>query len=246
MNWINRKIVPVTGKAGRRNMRYVLLIGLAAAGFLLSATFVAASTRSNAPIDDATRDYWQEAHRLTQDQVRLLDRVERSATTPEATRLKTISGQILLHTSAVERFLKSNYPESDFLCLSSSELGEVAGTDGASLEQVQVYCALHRSTRDLMTMRSQFDRQARLMTAPVATASVTPPLNPRTMKKPLAPSVLNSPAGTVAARREVLSLVQSVRQQLAQVQPAFPEALRISIAPSLSNFSPRSADSRSR
>lgn len=225
-------------------MRYVLLIGLAAAGLLLSATFVGASTRSNAPIEDATRDYWREAHRLTQDQVRLLDRAERSATTPEAIRLKTISGQIFLHTFAVERFLKSNYPNPDFLCSPPSELGEVAGTDGASLEQVQVYCALHRSTRDFMIMRSQFDRQARLMTAPGATARGTQ--TPQMMKKVRSSSALTPPTGTVVAKHEVLSLVQSARQRLAQVQPAFPEALRLSIVPSPANFSPQSADSRSR
>ncbi|MCY6489591.1 hypothetical protein [Leptolyngbya sp. GGD] len=233
-------------KAGRRNMRYVLLIGLASAGFLLSAPFAGASTRSNAPIEDATRDYWREAHRLTQDQVRLLDRVERSAATPEATRLKTIGGQILLHISAVERFLKSNYPKPDFLCSPPSELGEVAGTDGASLEQVQVYCALHQSTHDFTTMRSQVDRQAKLMSAPVVTAKVTQPLNPRTMKTGLSPSAPSPSTGSVTTKGEVLSLVHSSRQRLAQVQPAFPEALQFSIVPSPANFSPQSADSRSR
>jgi hypothetical protein len=217
-------------------MHRVLLTGLVATGFLIGATLVGASTRSNAPVDDATREYWNEAHRLTIDQARLLDRIERS-TPPEATRLRTLGGQILLHTSSVDRFLKSNYPDPQMLCSPPNGLGEVAGTDGASLEQVQVYCSLYRSTRDLMTVRTRFDRQARLITTPVA-------VQHRATKK--ASLAANPQAGILASSREVLILVDASRQRLAQMQPSFPEALRISFEPRIPNLPSRSADSRSR
>lgn len=230
-----------------RNMRRVLLTGLAAAGFLIGATLVGASTRSNAPVDDATREYWNEAHRLTLDQSRLLDRIERSATLPEATRLKTMSGQIFLHTSAVDRFLKSNYPDPQMLCFPPSGLGEVAGTDGASLEQVQVYCSLYRSTRDLLTVRSQFARQARLLVTPVVAAqSLHHQATKKTTPINLYQPPTNAQTGITASSREVLILVESSRQRLAQMQPSFPEALRISIEPSVPTLPTQSADLRSR
>lgn len=226
-------------------MRCVLLTGLAAAGVIFGTTFVGASTRSTAPIDEATRDYWRAAQRLTQDQARLLDRVERAAKTPEANRLKTLNGQIFLHTSAVDRFLKTNYSEPALLCSPPSGLGQVAGTDGATLEQVQVYCSLHRSTRDFMTMRWRLDQQAKLLTAPVSTVEVKPTQNRRTTRKSIYQPPINRQAIITASSREVLILVEASRRRLAQMQPSFPEAMRTSIAPSLPALPRQSADSRS-
>ncbi|MBW4442221.1 MAG: hypothetical protein KME10_13485 [Plectolyngbya sp. WJT66-NPBG17] len=205
-------------------MRRFFLTGLALVGCLLGSTVVRASTRSNAPVDDAAHTYWLEAHNLIQEQVRLLDRVEQSTEKPELSRLKTLSGQVLLHTSAVNRFLKSNYPEPKLLCMPPAGLGEVAGTDGATLEQVQAYCSLYRSTRDLTTMKSRLDQQARLMT--IETSRIKPVQ--QTARKKIVP--VNVAAAVNVSSRDVLVLVQSSRQRLAQMQPAFPEALRISEA----------------
>ncbi|MER3434401.1 MAG: hypothetical protein C4288_13475 [Leptolyngbya sp. ERB_1_1] len=220
-------------------MRRFFVAGLVLAGCLLGSTAVRASTGPSALTDDPSRAYWREAHNLTQEQVRLLDRVEQASQKPktqplEIKRLRTLSGQILLYTSAVDRFLKFNYPDSALLCSPPAGLGEFAGTDGASLEQVQVYCSLYRSTQDLMAMRTRIDYQARL-------------LNPNqpdhhTSSQAIAPA--NAAAGVRASSREVLGLVQSSRQRLAQAQPAFPEALRISISQSTPTVPAQSADLR--
>lgn len=213
-------------------------------GVVLGTTLASASTRSNAPVDDATRDYWREAQSLTQEQVTLLDRVERAAKTPEANRLTTLTGQIFLHAAAVDRFLKTNYPESDLLCSPSSEPGEVAGTDSATLEQVQVYCSFYRSTRDLMALRSRLAQQAKLISTvgakPAQNYQTAEPIYQASARLAQAPS--DQPAGITASSREVLSLIESSRQRLSEMQPAFPEALRTSI-PDLSG---QSADLRSR
>lgn len=202
----------------KQEMRQFFSVGMALVAGLFSSTMVMAGTQPNLPVDEAARSYWLTAHNLTQEQVRLLDRLEQSTQKPEAERLKTLSGQVLLYTSSVDRFLKSNYPESDLLCSPPAELGEFAGTDGATLEQVQVYCSLYRSTRDLATVRTRLNHQAKLM---IESGGRQPDRQATT--KPVNVSTVS------VSSRDILVLVQSTRQRLAQVQPAFPQDLRISI-----------------
>lgn len=192
-------------------MRRFFWIGLTVVAGLFGSTIVTATTRSNSPIDEAARSYWLAAQNLTKAQVTLLDRLEQSTQNPDAKRISTLSGQVLLYTSSVDRFLKSNYPEPELLCSPPAGLGEVVGTDSATLEQVQVYCALYRSTRDLSTVRTRLTHQASL-------------LNTGGGRNPV-----NVPAAVTVSSRDVRVLVESSRQRLAQMQPAFPQDLRISI-----------------
>ncbi|MBE9009304.1 hypothetical protein IQ250_03705 [Pseudanabaenaceae cyanobacterium LEGE 13415] len=203
-------------------MRRFFWAGLALVTGLVSSTIVTASTRSSSQIDEATRSYWLAAHNLTKEQVTLLDRLERSTQKPDVKRLRTLSGQVLLYTSSVDRFLKYNYPEPELLCSPTAGLGEVAGTDSATLEQVQVYCSLYRSTRELLTIRTRLNHQATLLNAGTGSGGRKP--TRQATKKPV-----NAPAAVNVSRRDVLVLVESSRQRLAQIQPAFPEDLRISV-----------------
>ncbi|BAU14061.1 hypothetical protein LEP3755_46060 [Leptolyngbya sp. NIES-3755] len=201
-------------------MRRFFWTGLALVAGLLGSTIVTASTRSNSQIDEATRSYWLAAHNLTKEQVTLLERLERSTQKPEAKRLRTLGGQVLLYTSSVDRFLKSNYPEPELLCSPPPGLGEIAGTDSATLEQVQVYCSLYRSTRELSTIKTRLDHQAKLL----ASGSGGRKPTRQATKKPV-----NIPAAVNVSSRDVLVLVESSRKRVAQMQPAFPQDLRISI-----------------
>ena len=129
---------------------------------LIGSTMAAASTRSTAPTVDPSRDYWVEAQQLAQNHLVLLNRIERSLSSSDGARLQAVRGQLFLQTSAVDRFLKSNYPAPEILCAAnsaSSGVGSVAGTDAVSLEEAQVYCALYASARELGPLRMQLDRR---------------------------------------------------------------------------------------
>ncbi|MGG6269538.1 hypothetical protein ACQ4M3_36795 [Leptolyngbya sp. AN03gr2] len=216
-------------------MRRFFWTGLALVAGLLGSTIVTASTRSNSQIDEVTRSYWLAAHNLTKEQVTLLDRLEQTTQKPEAKRLRTLGGQVLLYTSSVDRFLKSNYPEPELLCSPPPGLGEIAGTDSATIEQVQVYCSLYRSTRALSTVRTRLNHQANLLTSGSGSGGRKP--TRQVTKKPV-----NIPAAVNVSSRDVLVLVESSRKRLAQMQPAFPQDLRISITQP--STPPRSADVR--
>jgi hypothetical protein len=196
-------------------MQRFFLTGLFLVTSLFGSTIAQAGTRPNAQIDEAAGAYWATAHNLAKAQVTLLDRLERSTQQPEAKRLRALSGQVLLYTASVDRFLMSNYPEPDLLCSPPAGLGEYAGTDGASLEQVQVYCSLYRSTRELATVRTRLNYQAKL-------------INTGASEKPTRQAT-QEPVAVNGSSRDVLVLIQASRQRLAQMQPSFPEALRISI-----------------
>ena len=141
-----------------------------------------------------------------------------------------------MHDAAIARFLKANHPSPETICAPAADLGNIAGTDAASPEQLQVYCALFSSTRDLTVLRSRLDRQAKLMTSRAGSGST------RIAQKPT--KVTNLPVSLAASSREILLLVQSSRQRLTQVQVAFPEAMRVSGAAARSiSRQPQNSDS---
>lgn len=202
-------------------MRRFLLLGFVTVGLLLG-TFgmVKASTRSTVEIDEGTREYWRSAQKLTQDQLVLLSRVEQAMPKTNVKRLQTLRGQALLHTSAIDRFLTANHPDPKTICAPAAELGAIAGTDAASPEQLQVFCALFDSTQDLRVLRSRLDRQAKLLSSQVGSGG-TPTRTAQRRKT----AIVNVPVGIAASAKEILLLVQSSRQRLAQVQPIFSQTV---------------------
>jgi hypothetical protein len=103
-----------------------------------------------------------------------------------------------------------------------------------------VYCSLYQSTHELTAMKTRLDLQAKLMTPGAITdRAATVQL---AQVQPQAPT--NLPTVTLS-KQQVLVLVQSSRQRLAQMQSAFPEALRISIVQPLSTLD-QSANSPAR
>jgi hypothetical protein len=207
-------------------MRRFLMLGFATAGLLLG-TFgaVKAATRSNAPIEDGTRDYWRTAQTLMQEQRQLLSRVEQAMPQPKVQRLHMLRNQVLLHTTSVNRFLKSNHPDPKTACTPLPETGELPGTDAASPEQIRVYCSLFSSTRDLTVLRSRLDRQAKLLTNPGGFSK--DPVQSVIKQRSKQPAK-TKPLTLSTSSKEILSQVQVSRRRLVQMEKAFPEKMRIS------------------
>lgn len=215
---------------------------------LVQPNALQASVRSS-PSDDPSRAYWLEAQQLAQDQLRLLSRVEQSLTSTEPNRLRSLQGQLFLQTWAVDRFLKSNYPNPSVFCLSPN--GEVAGTDAVDLAQGQVYCGLYFAGENLEILRKDLARRSGIAALPrqgklaprsratSLSASQTMPQDNSlvfdlpegtiigtTIRRPVVRPVLSdAPTSTVRAT----ALIKSARQWLARIQPAFPQALRVAV-----------------
>ncbi|MBW4539015.1 MAG: hypothetical protein KME43_07685 [Myxacorys chilensis ATA2-1-KO14] len=209
---------------------------------LAQSTALQASVRSS-PSDDPSRAYWLEAQQLTQEQLVLLSRVEQSLTSTEPNRLRSLQGQLFLQTWAVDRFLKSNYPNPSVFCLSPN--GEVAGTDAVDLAQGQVYCGLYFACQNLEILRKDLARRSGIAARPLR-SPVASLLAPQALPQDNS-LVFNLPEGTIigsvirlpAARSvapdaptstfNAVTLIKSARQWLARIQPAFPQALRVTV-----------------
>jgi hypothetical protein len=207
-------------------MRRFLMLGFATVSLLLGTLgAVKAATRSNAPIEDGTREYWRTAQSLMQEQRQLLSRVEQAMPQPKVQRLQMLRHQVLLHTTSVNRFLKSNHPDPKTACTPIPGTGELPGTDAASPEQIRVYCSLFSSTRDLTMLRSRLDRQAKLLTNQVG-SSKTPAQS--VIKQRSKQPTKTTPLSLSTSSKEILSHVETSRRRLAQMEKSFPQKMRIS------------------
>jgi hypothetical protein len=149
-----------------------------------------------APPDDPAKEFWIESRNLTQEQLRLLDRMEQALTqAPDAQRFKVLKGQVFLHLTELDRFLKLGHAEPGQFC-GIADNGQLPGTDAIDPEQVKVFCTLYRTRQDVSTVRTYFDRQVK----PTASAQ--------------------------SLRNNTLTAIRTSRQRLMQTQAAFPVAFR--------------------
>ncbi len=218
---------------------FVCVVVIACLGALVDRSIASASTSSTAPVVDPGRDYWLEAQKLAQNHLVLLNRIEQSLSSSDANRLRLVKGQILLQTSAVDRFLKSSYPAPEVLCASNpanSGAGSVAGTDAVSLEEAQVYCALYLSARDLQPLRAQLDRRSGTVAADPVGVRVHPtsPVLDQSLLtvNPSLRSTIETTTPVLPAIQppdDILAIVRTSRNRLIRVQPAFPVAVGFTV-----------------
>jgi hypothetical protein len=215
--------------------RFIVLMLVASCFNLLFKQSVAASAQTQTA-NDPSRSYWLEAQKLAQAQVFLLNRIEQVLTSPDTSRIQAVRGQIFLYTSAVDRFLKSNFPEPSVLCAPPSGTNSsVAGTDAVSLEEAQVYCALYASTQELNPLRAKLDRRALSQGTSTRQVSLVTPsatYKPAVVGKIVNASITNetpSVIPAIAPPDDIVSVLQSSRQRLVEVQSAFPTEARFTI-----------------
>ncbi len=124
-------------------MRYSPLLFLLP--FSLSLPLLPASANDSPALVSQSlysEDFWTEAQRLVQEQLDLIHRAERAIAGPDLNRVEAVRGQLILHSGAVERFLKSQYRIPRLLCNNSKTSPDQYAVADLSLSQRQVYCTL--------------------------------------------------------------------------------------------------------
>ncbi len=214
-------------------MRRIFMGVLVGLGLVTVQQTAGAIIRLTAPPEDPAKEFWIESRNLAQEQLRLLDRMEQSlAQNPDNKRLQVLKGQVFLHLTELDRYLKNNYPDPNEFCASPNASGEVAGTDVVSPEEATVYCSLYQSGQEVSVVRAYIDRQlklgARAMAQPAAIAS--------TSRKAIATPgkiYLDSTLAMIKSSRERLLKARSVFP--VAFQPAIPE-VQPAIATQFSDF----------
>ncbi|MBD1906147.1 hypothetical protein NDI37_16125 [Funiculus sociatus GB2-A5] len=151
-------------------MRYLLLIFVSSFLSLLSGRVVTASeiqtpnlVKQNSLRSTSAQSFWPEAQRLVQDQINLINRIERAIASDDPYGVFVAEGKITLHQGEVERFLKNQYRNPALLCTRTNGGITPAGSD-LSVEQAQVYCSLYASTAQLMPLRPVLERRQATLT----------------------------------------------------------------------------------
>ncbi len=165
-------------------MRYSPLLFLLP--FSLSLPLLPASANDSPALVSQSlysEDFWTEAQRLVQEQLDLIHRAERAIAGPDLNRVEAVRGQLILHSGAVERFLKSQYRIPRLLCNNSKTSPDPYAVADLSLSQRQVYCTLYNSTQQLRPVVAQLERRLPML-AGLAAPSTLPQLNAPLLSSP--------------------------------------------------------------
>lgn len=175
--------------------------------------------------------FWQSAQQLVQEQIYLVSRLEKAIASADPTFIRGVRSQLFLHTSAVDRLLRSYYANPVNLCRSVS-LGTPINPPpftNLTTEQLNLYCYLYISTSTLETLKPIVNgRLVRLGDVqPISPPKITPlpspepPLIGREAKQPIAdylPPVL--PA--IAISTEATNPLLTTKRLLSQASLLFP------------------------
>ncbi|HEY9862299.1 MAG TPA: hypothetical protein V6D16_22575 [Candidatus Obscuribacterales bacterium] len=170
----------------------LLLLGPSLLSLLMHHPGVVAETDAIPTEVIRVQGFWPRAQQLVQEQILLVNRIERAVAEPDPNRVRAARGQLTLHTVEVERFLKSQYPLPTLLCAPTRvRVGdrEEPFTVGSGLSQPQgtVYCNLHQSTQRLASLGDLLDRRLYML---ASVAEVKPLRVVRERQAPALPGTL--------------------------------------------------------
>lgn len=188
-------------------------------------------------------DFWSQAQRLVQEQISLINRIERALVVSDPSQAFAAEGQIALHQGAVERFLKQQFPLPSLLCTPTNGLSPEGST--FTFQQVQVYCTLYASTQQLTPLRPLLEiRQSNLGSTQLfpsagRTGVQTERVSiPEANVPPAEPPIIGQPTKTpisgyqppldpaIAPPESAVTTLQSIRQLLSEAIAAFPPNTR--------------------
>ncbi len=132
-------------------MRYLPLLLLLS--FSLSLSLLPTSAAEPPNILERRRSasaFWPRAEYLVQQQLNLIQRINKALASPDLNRVQGAQGQLFVQERRVKRFLKSQYRIPELLCTNSQEDTTIVTELNAS--QRKIYCALYGSMQQLQSM----------------------------------------------------------------------------------------------
>ncbi|MBW4651309.1 MAG: hypothetical protein KME06_21865 [Kastovskya adunca ATA6-11-RM4] len=232
-------------------MRYLSLLLLLPLSLpLLSLRVTAGDAPTLTAQARPSQDFFPQAQRLMQEQLNLINRMEKALVGADLNRLEAVRGQLFLHVGAVERFLTSQYRLPQVLC--NNDPSRPAPSVALTASQQQVYCTLNASTRQLAPLLTVLEGRLPTLTdlaavEPEARASrrplgqrfnfrgpATPRYAPAPDLPPAEPPVLGIPAKTpianyqpplqpaIIAPQRAIAVLQAARERLLSAQRALP------------------------
>jgi hypothetical protein len=125
----------------------------------LAAEYKPESAQSpNSALLSASKNFYQSASLLVQQQINLIARIDQALSQPDANRMRVVRGQLTIQVKAVEGFLKYQYNSPKALCTPTDSSTRLPKTSLLSVEQTQIYCSLYASSSQLSKLAPLLDR----------------------------------------------------------------------------------------
>ncbi|NET57005.1 MAG: hypothetical protein F6K47_12825 [Symploca sp. SIO2E6] len=232
-------------------MRYLPLLLLFP--FSLSLSLLPASAVEPPNVLERRRPnaFWPQAEYLVQQQLNVIQRINKALASPDLNRVKGAQGQLLLQERRVKKFLESQYPIPEFLCRNGQE--DTTIVTELDVSQSKVYCALYSSTRQLKPMNAELEYRLPMLVGlrapellPSARSSpfnrqesVIPRFSPVPDFPDPEPPVIGIPAKrplagyeppfqpAIAPSEEAAALLSAARKPLLSVLDVFPPSAQI-------------------
>ncbi len=103
--------------------------------------------------------FYTTTSQLLQQQIYLIGLLEEAFTSPDANKIRSARGKLIIQTTQIEGFLKRQYPNSQKLCSSQGNFSDLSSIPVQLNEStVQIYCSLYASSQELWKLRPVIDQ----------------------------------------------------------------------------------------
>ncbi|MEC4891871.1 MAG: hypothetical protein SAL07_10635 [Oscillatoria sp. PMC 1051.18] len=212
-----------------RYPRLIVSVSLCIWGLLPSVS-LALETRSPSLTAQATQaDFWTPAQQLLQEQLNLIERVERSLAQPDPNQVKSARIALTFHIIDVERFLRQQYRLPQFLCDNNPNTN--VQVSYLNQTQQQVYCNLYNSTLTLQPLIPFLDRLIPTLSGNIVTPVVPefPEPEPPVIGLPAKEAIADAPEiiiPLITPPAEAIVRLEAVRQETLTTTQLFPPSAR--------------------
>lgn len=107
----------------------------------------------------ANENFYTTVSKLVQQQINLIARIEQAITTPDANWMRSVQGQLTVHTKSVDGFLNSQYQNPKNVCTSRVDITQNSLlAEPLTGSQLKIYCSLYASNQELLKLAPVLDR----------------------------------------------------------------------------------------
>ncbi len=118
-----------------------------------------ADLNQNPTLESKEDSFYPTSAGLVQQQIYLIRQIEEAFTSPDANKMRSVRGQLIIQTIQIEGFLKRQYPNPQTLCSSKKNFADLSSLPVQLNESTaQIYCSLYASSQELFKLRPVIDR----------------------------------------------------------------------------------------
>ncbi|BAY27119.1 hypothetical protein NIES2100_69400 [Calothrix sp. NIES-2100] len=117
------------------------------------------SLKQNLAATPANESFYTTASQLIQQQINLIARIEQAIVSPDANQMRSVAGQLTVHTKSVDAFINRQYQSPKNVCTSRVDITQNSPlAEQLTGSQLKIYCSLYASNQELLKLAPVLDR----------------------------------------------------------------------------------------